>query len=138
MTFRSKSTLKLRSSHKGKISLFCFCASLSHSTTMSSAFESFVAVHQYQLKSIPEDLWQVRIPSPVPPETNIVVVAIVYETRRGLSRCRLDHGTSSRRSFTRLLSPLEVRCGRLRKAQVIHIKLPDHRQLTPLCVVTFI
>ncbi|KAI8332804.1 tubulin-tyrosine ligase family-domain-containing protein [Chlamydoabsidia padenii] len=25
---------------------------------MASAFESFVAVHQYQLKSIPEDLWQ--------------------------------------------------------------------------------
>jgi hypothetical protein len=83
---------------------------------MSSAFESFVAVHQYQLKSIPEDLWQVRIPSLVPLETYIVVVAIVYETRRRLSRCRLDHGTSSRRSITRLLSPPKVRCGLLRKA----------------------
>lgn len=127
MVCRSYSILKLHSSHnpsKGTFPFrFCFCASLSHSTTMTSAFESFVAVHQYQLKSIPEDLWQVRISSLIPLKTYIVALAIVYETRRRLSRCRLDHGTSSRPSFTRLFSPLEARCGLLGEAQVTHMKL---------------
>lgn len=61
---------------------------------MSTAFDAFVTVHQYQLASIPKELWQVKYTvqkdnsSSTFTKRDFIILASFYETRRRLPRCR--------------------------------------------------